>query len=130
MMWHPYKWLDDLAEKSGWWLIPYSLLIKIVLNKVINILPKQQVHAICIIFFSVVSFLGIRSILKILKPKLKYYQLYWRAFIVLYCFAVPCYAIYFLTNHPLLGSAISSAFFLGLAIVYRIILHFLNQEQA
>ena len=42
MMWHPYKWVDDLAEKSGWWVVPYSLLVRISIDKRFPTLTDQK----------------------------------------------------------------------------------------
>ena len=67
MMWNPYKWLDDLAEKSGWWVVPYSLLVRITIDKAFRTLTDQQGYTVAILFFSLMSFFSIKLILKTVK---------------------------------------------------------------
>ena len=129
MMWHPYKWLDDLAEKSGWWIIPYSLLVRITIDKIFRTLTDQQGYTVAILFFSIMSFFGIKLILKTVKGDFQYYKICLYLLIIIYIIAVPIYTVYFLTYHPLLGSTISAIFFFSLAICYQIIMLIKNKEQ-
>ena len=130
MMWHPYKWVDDLAEKSGWWVVPYSLLVRISIDNAFITFKEQQVYTVSILFFSLMSFFSIKLILKTVKGDFRYYKICLYLLIVIYIIAVPIYTVYFLTYHPLLGSAISAIFFFSLAICYQIIMRIKNKEQA
>lgn len=41
MMWYPYKWLDDMIEKAGWWIFPYYIVLRIVVAKFFDIMPES-----------------------------------------------------------------------------------------
>ena len=129
MMWNPYKWVDDLAEKSGWWIVPYVIFLRIFMWKFLHSISDQQGYTIAIIFFSVFSFFEIKLILKITISDKKHYKKCLSVFSLIYVITTPLYAIYFLTYHPLLGSAISAIFVLTLAMIYRFIMHIKNKEQ-
>ena len=129
MMWNPYKWVDDLAEKSGWWIVPYVIFLRIFMWKFLHSISDQQGYTIAIIFFSVFSFFEIKLILKITISDKKHYKICLSVFSLIYVITTPIYAIYFLTYHPLLGSAISAIFVLTLAMIYRFIMHIKNKEQ-
>ena len=129
MMWNPYKWVDDLAEKSGWWIIPYVIFLRIFMWKFLHSIPEQQAYAFAIIFLSLFSFFEIKLILKITISDKKHYKVCLSVFSLIYVITTPLYAIYFLTYHPLLGSAISVIFVLTLAMIYRFIMHIKNKEQ-
>ena len=129
MMWNPYKWVDDLAEKSGWWIVPYVIFLRIFMWKFLHSISDQQGYTIAIIFFSVFSFFEIKLILKISINNTKHYKICLSVFSLIYVITTPIYAIYFLTYHPLLGSAISAIFVLTLAMIYRFIMHIKNKEQ-
>ena len=129
MMWHPYKWVDDLAEKSGWWIIPYVIFLRIFMWKFLHYLSDQEFYTFAIIFLSIFSFFGIKLILKITINNAKHYKICLSVFSLIYVITTPIYTIYFLSHHPLLGSAISAIFVLTLAMIYRFIMHIKNKEQ-
>ena len=129
MMWNPYKWVDDLAEKSGWWIVPYVIFLRIFIWKFYHSLSDQEFYTFAIIFLSIFSFFGIKLILKISINNAKHYKICLSVFSLIYVITTPLYAIYFLTYHPLLGSAISAIFVLTLAMIYRFIMHIKNKEQ-
>ena len=97
--------------------------------KFLHSISDQQGYTIAIIFFSVFSFFEIKLILKITISDKKHYKICLSVFSLIYVITTPIYAIYFLTYHPLLGSAISAIFVLTLAMIYRFIMHIKNKEQ-
>ena len=129
MMWHPYKWVDDLAEKSGWWIVPYVIFLRIFIWKFYHSPSDQEFYTFAIIFLSIFSFFGIKLILKITINNAKHYKICLSVFSLIYIITTPVYAIYFLKYHPLLGTGISSIFILTLAMIYRFIMHIKNKEQ-
>ena len=129
-MWHPYKWVDDLAEKSGWWIVPYVIFLRIFIWKFYHSLSDQEFYTFAIIFLSIFSFFGIKLILKISTNNAKHYKICLSVFSLIYVITTPIYAIYFLKYHPLLGTGISSIFILTLAMIYRFIMYIKNKEQA
>ena len=130
MMWNPYKWVDDLAEKSGWWIVPYVIFLRIFIWKFYHSLSDQEFYTFAIIFLSIFSFFGIKLILKISINNAKHYKICLSVFSLIYVITTPIYAIYFLKYHPLLGTGISSIFILTLAMIYRFIMYIKNKEQA
>ena len=129
MMWHPYKWVDDLAEKSGWWIVPYVIFLRIFMWKFLHSISDQEFYTFAIIFLSIFSFFGIKLILKISINNAKHYKICLSVFSLIYVITTPIYAIYFLKYHPLLGTGISSIFILTLAMIYRFIMYIKNKEQ-
>ena len=130
MMWNPYKWVDDLAEKSGWWIVPYVIFLRIFIWKFYHSLSDQEFYTFAIIFLSIFSFFGIKLILKISINNAKHYKICLSVFSLIYVITTPIYAIFFLKYHPLLGTGISSIFILTLAMIYRFIMYIKNKEQA
>lgn len=129
MMWDPYKWVDDLAEKSGWWIIPYVIFLRIFMWKFLHSLSDQEFYTVAIILLSAVFFWGATIFLKLYKYSFKYYKTLLYSFTIIYFIISPVYIIYFLTYHPLLGSTISAAAFLVLAYSYAAVKHFKEKEQ-
>ncbi len=129
MMWHPYKWVDDLAEKSGWWIVPYVIFLRIFMWKFLHSISDQQGYTIAIIFFSAVFFWGATIFFKLYKDSCKYYKTLLYSFTVIYFIVSPIYVIYFLTYHPLLGSTISCISFLALAYSYAVVKQFKEKKQ-
>ena len=75
MMWNPYKWLDDLIEKAGWWIVPYVIFLRIFIWKFYHSLSDQEFYTFAIIFLSIFSFFGIKLILKISINNAKHYKI-------------------------------------------------------
>ena len=128
-MWDPYKWVDDLAEKSGWWIGPYVLFLRISIDKVFRTLTDQQGYTVAILFFSAMFFWGATMFLKLYKDSFRCYKTLLYSFTFFYFIVSPIYVIYFLTYHPLLGSSISCISFLALAYSYTKVKHIKEKRQ-
>ena len=76
MMWNPYKWLDDMIEKAGWWIFPYYIVLRILVAKFFDIMPERFLLFFANAWFLVLKFFTIRMILKMFKDNLKNYTVY------------------------------------------------------
>ena len=112
MMWNPYKWLDDMIEKAGWWIFPYYIVLRIVVAKFFDIMPESFLLFFGNAWFLVLNFFTIRMILKMFKDNLKNYTVYLYAFSIFYLIIAPLFIIYSSIYHPLLGGIISGILFL------------------
>ena len=127
MMWHPYKWLDDLAEKSGWWIVPVFIIGRVGSKYFMHNMPENIVCITAMIFsVALVSFFTF-CYLKQFGKFVPYRHFFFYLNIFISAIIYPALIFYFVEQDLVVeGSIILGLFFmifLGLLLILLKIIH-------
>ena len=128
---NPFKWFNDLIERSTFWYYVYFFSLNIICDKFFYSLSDQAFYTFTTIFMVSFSYLAWKTVFKKLNLHLKkYYYLYKLLFSIIFIIIIPFSSLYFLSSHPLLGTWIYILIALTGCYTFAIIDHFQNKKQA
>ena len=108
---NPFKWFNDLIERSALWYAVYVIALKYFFARFFGARSDEFMYTVCIITFTVFSYLALKLLLKLKKDKLNNYNIYLKILNIFYLIPIPCVMLFLLLYHPLLGTLLSMAVF-------------------
>lgn len=108
---NPFKWFNDLIERSALWYAAYIIALKYFFAHFFGARSDEFMYTACIITFTVFSYLSLKLLLKLKKDKLNNYNLYLKILNICYLIPIPCFMLFLLLYHPLLGTLLSMTVF-------------------
>lgn len=127
---NPFKWFNDLIERSALWYAVYIIALRIICGNFFYSLSDQAFYAFAIIFFSIFDYMACKLILKKFENHMRHYEQCSFGLILFFIFVVPILIFYALIYHPLLGTFITMIFFFLGAVALKVIEHFQREKQA
>ena len=124
----PFKWFNDLIERSALWYVVYIIVLRIICGNFFYSLSDQSFYTFAIIFMSVSAYFAWKAVLK--KLSCKYYKVCINFFSITFLLIIPALCLYFLAYHPLLGTFFTIIFALAGCYTIIIIDHFQAKKQA
>ena len=110
----PFRWFNDLIERSALWYVVYIIVLRIICGNFFYSLSDQAFYTFAIIFWTVITYVAFKFVLKKLEKYLRYYEQYNFILNLFFIFVVPILIFFALIYHPLLGTFISFIFaFIG-----------------
>lgn len=123
MMWHPHKWLDDLAEQYGWWIVPCIILGRVLSRLCIDYVPENISSVLVMLLSSGIIVCLISCFIKKCRPLLRHYHMCLYLHFLLSIIIYPSLIFYFIDrNLALEGSLILGTLFFLVLIVIHILL--------
>ena len=127
---NPFKWFNDLIERSALWYAVYVIVLRIICGNFFYSLSDQAFYTFAIIFFSIFDYIVCKLILKKFENHMRHYEQCNFTLILFFIFVVPVLIFYALIYHPLLGTFITMFFFILGAVALKVIDHFQAKKQA
>lgn len=104
---NPFKWFNDLIERSALWYAVYVIALKYFFAHFFGARSDEFMYTFSIIFWTVITYVAFKFVLKKLEKYLRYYEQYNFILNLFFIFVVPILIFFALIYHPLLGTFIS-----------------------
>lgn len=127
---NPFKWFNDLIERSTFWYYVYFFSLNIICGKFFYSLSDQAFYVVSFIIWIFLGYLAWKTVLKKLKNHIPHFDLCNFLFSLFFIVIAPFFMFYSLKFHPLLGNFIGMIFALIGCYSVGIITHFQNKKQA
>ena len=127
---NPFKWFNDLIERSALWYAVYVIALKYFFAHFFGARSDEFMYTFSIIFWTVITYVAFKFVLKKLEKYLRYYEQYNFILNLFFIFVVPILIFFALIYHPLLGTFITMFFFILGAVALKVIEHFQTKKQA
>ena len=72
----PFRWFNDLIERSALWYAVYVIILRIICGNFFYSLSDQAFYTFSIIFWTVITYVAFKFVLKKLEKYLRYYEQY------------------------------------------------------
>ena len=112
------------------WYAVYVIVLRIICVNFFYSLYDQAFYTFAIIFWTVITYVAFKFVLKKLEKYLRYYEQYNFILNLFFVFVVPILIFFALIYHPLLGTFITMFFFILGAVALKVIEHFQTKKQA